>query len=99
MDMHSFQYPPRPIPSDGHKPSRYYFHNLDQDHIIANKGLGFQKEGMPPSQIPPMPCSPSSTNAMTGMTPMTSYEEVPTPQPAIPVYGLEILDRSKYLVK
>ncbi|KAF9276345.1 hypothetical protein BGZ68_010077 [Mortierella alpina] len=60
MDFHSFQYPPRPIPSDTHKPSRYYFHNLDQDTVLIhkNKPTGFQKEGVPPALT-------SSLSAMT----------------------------------
>ncbi|CAO3563691.1 unnamed protein product [Mortierella alpina] len=60
MDFHSFQYPPRPIPSDTHKPSRYYFHNLDQDTVLIrkNKPTVFQKEGVAPALT-------SSLSAMT----------------------------------
>ncbi|KAG0289426.1 hypothetical protein BGZ97_006468, partial [Linnemannia gamsii] len=55
MELYSFQYPPRPLPSQTHRPTRYYFHNLDQDQQLARKaGSGggphsfFQKEGVPP---------------------------------------------------
>ncbi|KAG0364334.1 hypothetical protein BGZ54_007623 [Gamsiella multidivaricata] len=43
-----FQYPPRPIPSDAHRPSRYYFHNLEQDQIFKRTQFSFHKEGIPP---------------------------------------------------
>ncbi|KAG0258086.1 hypothetical protein BGZ95_005059 [Linnemannia exigua] len=55
MELYSFQYPPRPTPSQTHRPTRYYFHNLDQDAQLVKKsasfGTSFQKEGVPPSTM------------------------------------------------
>ncbi|KAF9951957.1 hypothetical protein BGZ72_006639 [Mortierella alpina] len=108
MDFHSFQYPPRPIPSDTHKPSRYYFHNLDQDTVLIHKNrpTGFQKEGVPPAL----------TSSLSAMTLDASFSSVgsqspqlqepsspvqnfaaPAPPPPAKVAGLEILDRTKYM--
>ncbi|KAF9206582.1 hypothetical protein BGZ49_002200 [Haplosporangium sp. Z 27] len=63
MDPHSFQYPSRPIPADRHRPSRYYFHNLEQDQSIAKRLQStFQKEGVPP-MIMPMRSGESNMNS------------------------------------
>ncbi|KAF9981257.1 hypothetical protein BGZ75_007478 [Mortierella antarctica] len=111
MDFHSFQYPPRPLPSDTHKPSRYYFHNLDQDTVLAhkNKPIGFQKEGVPPaltSSLSTMTLDASTSSSSSNGTqppqlqePSSPVQNIAAPAPPAPanVAGLEILDRTKFI--
>ncbi|KAF9571881.1 hypothetical protein EC968_010609 [Mortierella alpina] len=113
MDFHSFQYPPRPIPSDSHRPSRYYFHNLDQDTVLVhkNKPTGFQKEGVPPaltsSLLSAMMTLDASSFAHGTQPPQLQQEEpsspvqnfaAPAPPPPLAnIAGLEVLDRTKFM--
>ncbi|KAF9968501.1 hypothetical protein BGZ70_003355 [Mortierella alpina] len=92
MDFHSFQYPPRPIPSDTHKPSRYYFHNLDQDTVLVhkNKPTGFQKEGVPPAlttslSARALDASPSSSSSSSANGTQPPQQRPLQEEPSSPV--------------
>ncbi|KAF9106293.1 hypothetical protein BGX29_009942 [Mortierella sp. GBA35] len=105
MELYSFQYPPRPIPSQRHRPSRYYFHNLDQDQQLFKKAGGphamFQKEGVPSSTL-----SKAAMHADTAVTARlrSSSGEVSENEIAAAVEvdslrsRLIVLDRTKFLV-
>ncbi|KAG0045533.1 hypothetical protein BGZ83_009264 [Gryganskiella cystojenkinii] len=95
MDLYSFQYPPRPVPSDAHRPLRYYFHNLDHDHIVASKVLSFQKEGVPPNQVTSIPRHSAASVFSTTSTSTTQLSGTPKTITS----ALVVLDRSKFLVK
>ncbi|KAK3828859.1 MAG: hypothetical protein J3Q66DRAFT_410341 [Benniella sp.] len=98
MEFYSFQYPPRPIPSDAHRPSRYFFHNLDQDQVVQKALLGFQKDGAPPRVTTTLK-GVSSTDAITEQTaPPASLTQMGMPTtPFSPAFisvdtsGLEVL--------
>ncbi|KAG0251238.1 hypothetical protein BG011_007753 [Mortierella polycephala] len=119
MDFYSFQYPPRPIPSEAHRPGRYYFHNLDQDHapILKNKALGFQKEGVSPNVAAITIHTRTGANAFTMNSERREQGQLlPPPSLALSLsssgstmgggsggsggaWGLEVLDRSNFLVQ
>ncbi|KAF9179932.1 hypothetical protein BGZ51_006520 [Haplosporangium sp. Z 767] len=109
MDFYSFRYPPRPIPSDAHRPARYYFHNLDQDHaqILKNKTFGFQKEGVSPNVAAITLHARMDANVFTMNPERREQESLSSSPSSLSLSGstmdgawrLEVLDRSKFLVQ
>ncbi|KAI1316607.1 hypothetical protein EDD11_009732 [Mortierella claussenii] len=104
MEFYSFKYPPRPIPSDSHRPSRYYFFNLGQSPILNKTQFSFQKEGIAPRIMPSTAVASSLKHTTSNMT---LSMETPTPTttttasvaaPTTTTSGLQILDRAKFLV-
>ncbi|KAF9914487.1 hypothetical protein BX616_008191 [Lobosporangium transversale] len=109
MEFYSFQYPPRPIPSDHHRPTRYYFHNLDQDRIIQRKNhqVFFQKEGVPPKVLP-ITATTITTPTLTSTTTTTSSSSSSTSTPTSAaadctslrgISEVRVLDRTKFLIE
>ncbi|KAF9923631.1 hypothetical protein FBU30_006354 [Linnemannia zychae] len=112
MDLYSFQYPPRPTSSQGYRPTRYYFHNLDQDALLAKKSAlstAFQKEGIPSTIVSNKTSQGADTAVVARMKSASRLgEKVQSEQEIavrmendgerMSVTGLVVLDRSKFLV-
>ncbi|KAF8931597.1 hypothetical protein BGZ47_011756 [Haplosporangium gracile] len=111
MELYSFQYPPRPTPSQAHRPTRYYFHNLDQDQHLVRIAGGphsfFQKEGAPPTIISKATMQ-ADTAVVARMNSASSFGEDIWSEEDIWAKvevdggrmgsGLKVLDRTKFLV-
>ncbi|KAF9904613.1 hypothetical protein EC991_002542 [Linnemannia zychae] len=113
MELYTFRYPPRPTPSQAHRPTRYYFHNLDQDAQLVRKsaplGTSFQKEGVPPTIATKASMNTDtalavrikSASSFLGDEGVRSEEEVGAlmeSDGARMGNGLKVLDRTKFLV-
>lgn len=114
MELYSFQYPPRPLPSQTHRPKRYYFHNLDQDQQLVRKAGGphslFQKEGVPPTIVSKVAMRTDtavvarmmSPSAFGGEDGVRSEEDIRAKVEVdggrVGSGGLKVLDRTKFLV-
>ncbi|KAF9547705.1 hypothetical protein EC957_007870 [Mortierella hygrophila] len=114
MELYSFQYSPRPLPSQTHRPSRYYFHSLDQDQQLVRKAGGphsfFQKEGAPP-MIVSNAAMHADTAVVARMMSASAFGEEDGVRPEEDIrakvevdggragsWGLKVLDRTKFLV-
>ncbi|KAF9148100.1 hypothetical protein BG015_010200 [Linnemannia schmuckeri] len=111
MELYSFQYPPRPTPSQAHRPARYYFHNLDQDRQLVRKVGGphsfFQKEGVPPTIISKATMQADTAVVARMCSGSTLGEEIRSEEDIWAKVevdggrmgsGLKVLDRTKFLV-
>ncbi|KAG0075829.1 hypothetical protein BGZ90_009446 [Linnemannia elongata] len=114
MELYSFQYPPRPIPSQTHRPTRYYFQNLDQDQQLVRKANGphsfFQKEGESPTIVSKATMQADtavvarmkSASAFGGEDGVRSEEDIRAKVGVdggrMGSGGLKVLDRTKFLV-
>lgn len=115
MELYSFQYPPRPLPSQTHTPSRYYFHNLDQDQQLVRKSGGphsfFQKEGVPLTIVSKATMQADtavvarmmSASAFGGEDGVRSEEDIRAKAEVdggrVGSGGLKVLDRTKFLIE
>ncbi|KAF8937093.1 hypothetical protein BGZ58_003275 [Dissophora ornata] len=105
MDFYSFRYPPRPTPSEAHKPSRYNFHNLEQDQVFKRTQFSFQKEGVPPKSGAALNKMSLLANSATAMVMRPAPEQLTDAEMGkiagsapFGVLGFETLDRSRFLV-
>ncbi|KAG0284630.1 hypothetical protein BGZ96_011031 [Linnemannia gamsii] len=113
MELYSFQYSPRPLPSQIHRPKRYYFHNLEQDQQLTRKFGGphsfFQKEGAPPTFVSKATMKAdtaviarmSSASAFGGQDGVRSEEDIAgriaCDGARMGAWGLKLLDRTMFL--